>query len=94
MWDSMEQLQYADTHGMDEMCKPITLKMKKGTWEVFKQITPRGIKLNDAIMQLIHEKIVKETEEMTSGELDKAAEVQQIYDERRVAKKKRKSKKS
>ena len=39
---------YPDTSDWDELISPITLTLKKGDWEHFKEVTPRNVKLNDA----------------------------------------------
>lgn len=33
--------------------KPITLQIEKRVWDEFKSITPRSIKLNDALVDVI-----------------------------------------
>ena len=78
---------YPDQHDFDKIIKPITLKMKKGTWEVFKSITPRNIKLNEAILQLIHENIVKETEPVHPDDLEPWNKDQEYWAEKRANKK-------
>jgi len=40
-----------------ELIKPITLEIDKKIWERFKEITPRTIKLNDALVKLIIKKL-------------------------------------
>ena len=42
---------------MKAKIKPLTLEIDKKIWENFKQITPRTITLNDAVVCLINEKI-------------------------------------
>jgi hypothetical protein len=39
--------------------KPLTLDIEKDLWEHFKEITPRTITLNDAIVELIKNKVKK-----------------------------------
>ena len=79
---------YPDQHDFEKIIKPITLKMKKGTWEVFKSITPRSTKLNEAILQLIHDKIVKETEPVHPKDLEQWNKDQDYWAEKRARKKK------
>jgi len=64
-----QQERYIDQTGWDKVVAPITLKMKKGEWEIFKEITPRNIKLNEAVMQLIRKKIVEESEEVSEEDI-------------------------
>lgn len=40
--------------------KPLTLEINKVTWERFKSLVPRSQTLNDAVVQLIEAKILKE----------------------------------
>ena len=42
------------------MVKPITLEIDETIWEKFKQITPRTITLNEALVKLIKDKISKD----------------------------------
>lgn len=44
---------------MKDNIKPITLNIDKELWGEFKRITPRTRTLNDAIVELIKEKILK-----------------------------------
>ncbi len=81
-----QQDRYPDQRGFDKIISPITLKMKKGTWEVYKNITPRNIKLNESIIQLIHEKIVKETEEVHPEDLDQWNKDQEYWAKKRKKK--------
>jgi len=39
--------------------KPITLEIEKELWDKFKNVTPRDITLNDAVVDLIRRKIGK-----------------------------------
>lgn len=40
-----------------EKIKPITIEIERELWEKFKEITPRTITLNEAIVKLIEDKI-------------------------------------
>lgn len=60
---------YANQSDWDKIVSPITLEMKKGTWEVFKSLIPRKTKLNDAVVNLIHKFIHENTEEATDEEI-------------------------
>lgn len=42
-----------------EKIKPITLEIEKSLWEKFKEVIPRIITLNDAIVELIENRIKK-----------------------------------
>ncbi len=87
----MKQQRYPDTSDWDKtIIAPITLKMKKGTWEIFKDFTPRNIKLNDAVVKLIQKYILENTEEATQEEIEKFFDDQEWHEEQ---KKKSKSKK-
>jgi len=48
---------------MTNNIKPITLEIDKSLWESFKEIVPRTITLNEAIVQLIE----KEVQEQLKG---------------------------
>uniref|UniRef100_A0A6M3IDY9 Antitoxin n=1 Tax=viral metagenome TaxID=1070528 RepID=A0A6M3IDY9_9ZZZZ len=37
--------------------KPITLEIEKELWTKFKEMTPRTVRLNDAIVELIAKKV-------------------------------------
>lgn len=37
--------------------KPITLEIDADLWEQFKTLTPRNIKLNDAVVKLIEKEV-------------------------------------
>ena len=80
----MEQQIYPDTSDWDNIISPITLKMKKGTWEIFKEITPRNIKLNDAVLQLIWNKIGKNSEPVSNEEAWKWMKDQEYWDEKKA----------
>lgn len=86
-----QQDRYPDQYGYDKIISPITLKMKKGTWEIFKSITPRNIKLNEAILQIIHKKIVEETEDVHPDDLEQWNKDQEYWAERKVKKKKKRT---
>jgi len=62
---------YPDTSDWDKLISPITPKMKKGTWEIFKTLIPRGKKLNDALVGLIENYIHDNSEEATDEEVKK-----------------------
>lgn len=80
---------FQDQSDWDKVVSPITLEMKKGTWEIFKSLVPRKQKLNDAVVGLIHKYIQENTEEVTDEEeLDKWYKDQKYW-----AKKKSKSQK-
>ena len=63
----------------DKIIKPITLKMKKGLWECFKQGVPREKKLNDAVVDLIEEEVMKNSEEVSEEDSDQFMEEQTEY---------------
>lgn len=87
-----QQKRFPDTSDWDDtIITPITLKMKKGTWEIFKELTPRKKKLNDAVVDLIHKFIMENSEEATQEELKKFLDDQKWHEEQ---KKKKQSKKS
>jgi len=44
---------------MSEKIKPLTLEIEKDLWEKFKEITPRTITLNEAVIELIKKEINK-----------------------------------
>lgn len=44
---------------LDEEINAITIKIKRGSWEFFKSITPRNITLNQAVVNLINQEIGK-----------------------------------
>ena len=46
-----------------KMIKPITIEIDEDTWNSFKEITPRTITLNDAVVQIIEDKIKMEKQE-------------------------------
>ncbi len=74
---------YSDTSDWDQMVSPITLEIKKGTWEIFKSLTPRKTKLNDAVVQLINNFIGENTEVADDEEIDKWMKDQEYWDEKR-----------
>lgn len=41
------------------LIKPITLEIEKPLWESFKDIIPRTITLNDAVVDLIKKEVLK-----------------------------------
>jgi hypothetical protein len=45
---------------MNQKIKPLTIEIEKDLWEEFKTIIPRIISLNEAIVNLIREKVEKE----------------------------------
>ena len=53
-----------------EIVAPITLKMQKGLWEVFKECVPRKEKLNDAVVRLIGKFVIENTEPATQKEIE------------------------
>lgn len=42
---------------MEEMIKPLTLWIDKKLWDSFKELVPRTITLNDAVVQLIKKEV-------------------------------------
>jgi len=78
-----QQDRYQDQHGWDKIISPITLKMKKGTWEVFKSLTSRNTKLNEAVLQLIHKFINENTEKSIDKEVKKWCEDQEYWAKKR-----------
>ena len=42
-----------------EKIKPMTLEIEKSLWDKFKEITPRTITLNDAVVDLIEKEVKK-----------------------------------
>ena len=54
---------------LDEEINAITLKIKRGTWELFKAIIPRNITLNQAVVSLIHKEIDKNSRPATDEEI-------------------------
>jgi len=50
---------------LHEEINAITLKIKRGTWELFKAIIPRNITLNQAVVSLIHKEIDKNSRPAT-----------------------------
>ncbi len=66
-----QQDRYLDTSDWDKTISPITLRIKKGAWEIFKNIIPRSINLKDAVPQLIYDRISKEIEEASDEEIKK-----------------------
>lgn len=55
---------------LEQVIKPITLEMKRGTWELFKNITPRKLSLNEAIRQLIMKEIIANCEDLNPEEVE------------------------
>ena len=62
---------YPNQSNWDKIVSPITLEMKKGTWEIFKDLVPRKTKLNDAVVGLINKFIHENTEKVTDEEITK-----------------------
>jgi len=56
---------------LDEEINAITIKIKRGSWEFFKSITPRNITLNQAVVSLIHKEIDKNSRPATDEEIKK-----------------------
>lgn len=54
---SVDQSDYDKT-----VVKPITLRMQKGLWLMFKDLVPRRKKLNEMIVELIQKYIMDNTE--------------------------------
>ena len=48
---------------MSEKIKPITLEIEKELWDKFKEIVPRTITLNEAVILLIKNELEKHIEE-------------------------------
>ena len=77
----MEQhKKYPNMHDWDNLISPITLNMKKGTWEVFKSLTPRNKKLNDSVVDLINKFINENTDIATDEEIKKWTKDQEFYE--------------
>lgn len=53
-----------------EIISPITLKMPRKLWDFFKDCTPRRRKLNDAVVELIQDFVMKESEPATQEEYE------------------------
>ena len=79
---------YPNQHDWDNEISPITLTIKKGTWEIFKSITPRNKKLNDAVVELIHKYISENTETLTDEDILKWNQDQEYYKIARKVKRK------
>lgn len=47
----------------------ITIKIKRGTWELFKNIIPRNKTLNQAVVELIYREIDKNSRPATNEEI-------------------------
>ena len=47
---------------LNEVISVLNFKTKRGTWEAFKQIVPRNKSLNEAVEDLIHKKLLEESE--------------------------------
>lgn len=60
----------ANKKDYNEEIKPLTLKIKRGTWEIFKSMTPRTKTLNETIVQLIHKEIQANSRPATEEEID------------------------
>jgi len=73
---------YPNTSYWDKIISPITLTMKKGTWEIFKSLIPRNKKLNDAVVDLIHKIISENTEEATDKEIKQWIKDQEYYEKK------------
>lgn len=78
-----QRTKYEDQNDWDNEISPITLTMKKGTWEVFKSLTPRNTKLNDAVVKLIHQYINDNTDNATDEEIKQWIKDQEFYDKKR-----------
>lgn len=69
-----------DQTGWDkEIVAPITLKMSKGLWETFKGCIPRTKTLNDAVVELINQKVNESYEPATEEEVEVFMEEQKEY---------------
>ncbi len=53
---------------LDKEINAITIKIKRGSWEIFKAMTPRNITLNQAVVQLINKEIDKNSRPATEEE--------------------------
>lgn len=47
------------TMGNNKKIKPITLEIDKDVWEEFKESIPRAIRLNDVVVVLIKQHLIK-----------------------------------
>ena len=74
---------YSDQSDWDKIVSPITLEMKKGTWEIFKDLVPRKTKLKDAVVGLIHKFIYENTEEVTDEEITKWYKDQEYWEKKK-----------
>lgn len=45
-----------------KLLNPLTLEIEEEVWQKFKEITPRTITLNEAVVNLIKEKLLKKDE--------------------------------
>lgn len=73
---------YPNMKDWDNLVSPITLNMKKGTWEIFKTLVPRDKKLNDAVTELIEKHIVENTEDATDEEINQWKKDQEFYNKK------------
>lgn len=71
---------YPDARGLDEIISPLTLKIKKGSWELFKNLTPRNKKLNDAVVGLIEKHIYDNSKDASDEEVEKWFKDQEYYE--------------
>lgn len=55
---------------LDKEINAITIKIKRGTWELFKSVTPSNITLNQAVVNLINKKVQENTKDATDEEID------------------------
>lgn len=79
---------YQDQSGLDkEITAPITLKISKGMWELFKDSVPRKITLNDQIVQLIINFCMEESEPCTQKEIETFMREQKEYADAKKSKK-------
>ena len=78
-----QRTKYPDMNDWDNEISPITLTMKKGTWEVFKSLIPRNTKLNDAVVDLIHQYINENTDKATDEEIKQWTKDQEFYNKKR-----------
>ena len=81
-----QQTKYPDMQDWDNIISPITLTMKKGTWETFKSLTNRNKKLNDAVVDLINKFISENTENATDEEIKQWNKDQDYYKKKKVKK--------
>lgn len=56
--------------GLDATINALTIRVKRGDWEIFKSTVPRSITLNEAIVKLIHKEIQENSRPATDQEIE------------------------